>query len=450
MFDKIFKQAVISRKNNVAAYEERLRLEKEKKEREEAEKALKNVVRYMNVDYRDNNCSSELLHLIDKYEFEVLSYEQNLNSDDIENPLYYGEEPLEIYRCKKNNWTFEIKNYPDCDINEGIFSICNLKNISTGEKVDFYCDLGCRNTSDNKLNSFLNLTNFNSEKQYIKERYAKFFEIPSLLISKGVECKVIEEDYTLEGCGFLCEVNYSLSPLLNKGDKAKVFFLKFTINFIGNAELFVLKNKNDFRIETLCTYSHTDAKYKFQYNSGADIDELIRCMNCFYEQINKRIGYLEGDRYYSNLDIVKYFDSIMKDEKLHSKTNHYLVKFENCYGRYKNTANKYKGQEIYISKNLVINDAGIWAEGDEINNSHITIEYNTNKDDKNCILNIKNYIYKDMDSVTETSMHNGVFYVDLKPEFMIDEIEIKGSYLYIMEYLDKYIKTIFKIYEIIE
>lgn len=445
MFDKIFHKATISRENNAALYQEMLRLEKERKAKEESENSLKNTVRYMNVDYRSDNCSDELLELIDQYEFEILSYEKNLN-DELDSDTW-----LEIYRCRKNNWTFEIKNYPDYDIEEGIYSIGNLKNILIGRDVNFYCDLGCRNTCQSELDAFIRLLDCNSEKQYVEETYKEFYDIPLLLVRNGMDCTVIEEDFTIGKGGFTCKIDFSSSPLKKEKDKVTVLYLKFRHYIDKDSQLFVCR-EDERKFVSFHRYSDDDSdlKYYFNYTDRNDIDELVKCINCFYEHSNRRVGYLEEGKYYSNHDVIKYFKSVMDNNEIFEKRNHHLIRMEDIYGSSNCCVNKYKGVEIYVGKNLIINDAGGWAEGDEINSSHITVEYNTNKDNKSCVLSIKNYIYKNTDSIYDTIFEDHIYDIRLNPTFMVDELEIKGSFSYIMKCLDEYVTNMMKIYEILK
>lgn len=444
MFNDIFNSALSSRERNVRYYKEKTRIENEVKRKDDNERLLKNVVGYMNVDYKTDNCSLELLNLINKYNFQILSYEKNFDVRE-----YDDDEPVEVYRCKKNNWTFDICHYSDFNIREGIFNITALKNVVTGKEVDFYCDLGCRATDELKLNVFLKLMNFNGEKQYIENEYKVFFDVPGLLCKMGVVCNIINENYTIKNAGFICEIDYSSSSLVREDDRKHRFYLKFEQNYTKDSELVIFENSNIDEMNMFVEFN-IETKNRLKYRNHQDLNELVKCMDAFYEQINGRMGYEENGIYYSNNDIVEYLNSIINDKRIYDKTNHYLIRLDGYKGKYNCRANKYTGQEIFVSKNLVINDAGYWAEGEEINNSHITVEYNRNDDKDCCILTILNYIYKDADSYFEDIIDNDDYYLELNPIFLVGEVKIKGTYTYIMRCLDDYIKGMMKIYEIIE
>ena len=83
------------------------------------------------------------------------------------------------------------------DIPEGIFSVRDIKNKLSGEVVDFYADIGCRNTFKPRLDSFLEFLTYNSLEDYVENVYKKYLVLPELLREKGYNVEAIDYSFKL-------------------------------------------------------------------------------------------------------------------------------------------------------------------------------------------------------------------------------------------------------------
>lgn len=339
--------------------------------------------RESNIDYEIDCYSKELLQLIKKFNFEIQSYEKFFDFD-----VYDYAPTLETYYCKKNNWQFVINNVSDCDIPEGIFSLTNIKNINSEEKSDVYCDLGCRNTGKERLNTILELFEYNSMKEYISSKYSIYFELPSLLRTHGYTVKAVDFSFDLnEANGYL------------KLDNSNVF-VKVYRAWYDDLKL-VVTNNNQWNVNYSNDNFSRDVGYYFNYTSSSDIQELIKCIEAFKSHIRGEIGYPMLGTYYSNSDVYQLFDSLRDTNDYYKECwNHYHItvdhtRFNDSRGYDTNSliVNKYTGLEIYTRTTLKFNDAAQWSIGDNVNASYITFIYDKRISNK-CKLIIDNIIYK--------------------------------------------------------
>lgn len=455
MFEDILSKARTSKNSNNAKYKQMKKEADELKAQKEAEKTLKVVAGYMNTDYRKENCSSELLGLIDRYGFEIKSYELNME----EKESYY-DTLLETYHCKYNDWLFDINNYSDIDIAEGIFSIRNLKNAKTGEKVEYYCDLGCRNTCEGELKKLLRFLECKSEKEFAKKEYAAYIELPSILRQAGVDFTVKLKKFTLNNPCLALSINYENKENQGMYVRYKKVLLRILNHWSDELQLVITKDKgwedNSDRYASALSYG--EHFYSFKYNSSDDASELIRCIDAYYDHINGNIGFFEDGKYYSNSDVDRFFDSLRNDKKAFDKWNHYAIivngvtpSYGKCGSNRNNILNKYKGIEINAETELVFNDAAQWSEGDEINKSIIKVIYDKNIDANNCILIVENYIYTDDDEYLQEIYDEESAYeysMIMNPQFMVGKVEFRGSFSEVMTKIKEYVYTMCNIYEI--
>ena len=434
-FDVIFKKAQEVKIENDKVDQERKKIQKIN----EAKEKIKVVGGYTTNDYRKSNCSAELLNLIDKHNFKIKSYIKNTDYDDFYNEL------LETYYCEFNCWSFTINNYSDVDITEGIFQVTNIKNKITGETVDFYCDLGCRNTSDMQLEKFIKFLSFKSNSEFVEDYYSEYIKLPKLLIKNGVGCEIVKEEYSLNSIGTILKIDENV-------------YLSFGTDY--EDQIFI-KLSDKIKRHTICD----ELVYIFEYKNGQGIEELIKCIKCFKEHVEGKVGFLEGGKYFGNKDIQRYIDkfidSVKKSEDGYEKWNHCLFKLRSIqdvdfilepFGK---KINKYSGIEIFKKYELIFNDHSQWSIGDKTNKSIITIEYNTKEDKDNCILDIKNsistnmdddtnlYEYEDYDDGDEDSLEGAI-----NDEYNTTNVVEKGSFSYIMSKLNDYIENMCKIYEV--
>ena len=427
-FDIIFKKAQEVKIENDKVDQERKKIQKIN----EAKEKIKVAGGYTTNDYRKSNCSTELLNLIDKYNFKIKSYIKNAD---------YGEfyhELLETYYCEFNNWSFTINNYSDVDIAEGIFQVSNIKNKITGEKVDFYCDLGCRNTSYIQLEKFIKFLSFKSNSEFVEDYYGEYMKLPKLLIKNGVDCEIVKEEYSLNSIGTILKIDEKVYLGFGRDYEDQVF----------------IKLSDKIKRHTV----RDELVYNFEYKSEQDIEELIKCIKCFKEHVEGKVGFLESGKYFGNKAIERYIDkfidSVKKSEDGYEKWNHYLFKLRPIHDddfmleSFGKKINKYNGIEIYKKYELIFNDYSQWAIGDKTNKSIITIEYNTKEDKENCILDINNSINTSADDTNLYAYDEYEDYEDGDDDYNVINVVEKGSFSYIMSKLNDYIESMCKIYEV--
>lgn len=435
--------------NAKKAYEENLltHSEKEKKVKQEKEEknflvAKKRETKESNVNYEKDCYSKELLELIKKFKFEIQSYEKFFDFDEDD----YAP-TLEKYWCKKNNWQFEIENIRDYDIEEGIFSLSEIKNIASEEKLDFYCDLGCRNTGDERLNTVLELFEFEFIDEYISSKYSLYFELPGLLRANGYPVEEIDFSFKLnEPNGYL------------KLDKN--VFLKVYRAWHDDLKLVVTNDKR-WDVNSSNDSSSSDIGYYFDYTSSDDIPELIKCIEAFKSHIRGEIGFPMFGMYFKSSDVYNIFDSLRDKENYFKECwNHYHITVEHLkfwdergYAKNPLVVNKYIGLEIYTRTILKFNDAAQWSIGDNVNVSSITFIYDKRISDK-CKLIIDNMICKSNDEAIYEFEYNYEDDNEAKNNVIPEKhekavrLEFDGNFMELYETLTSYIHTMCKIHNI--
>lgn len=391
----------------------------------------------MNADPEKDCYSKELLELIKKFNFNIESYEkvENVNYDD-----YCPT--LETYYCSFNNWNFTIRNFSDVDIPEGIFSVRDIKNKLSEEVVDFYADIGCRNTSKPRLDSFLEFLTYNSLEDYVENVYKKYLVLPELLREKGYNVEAIDYSFKLNDPKGYLKLGDNLYIVLYRSwfDDIKLVvtsYKKWDVNSSNNS---ISRNPSE-------------KAYYFEYNSINDIEELCLCIDAFKEEQSGHIGFCENGRYYNNNDVLMFFHNLKSSTKYHDAFNHYLIRLEhNDYWDKRGydednslIVNKYKGLEIYVQTELTFNDASQWSIGNIIHKSIITFEYDKRKNDKQCRLKIDNYIYNSDEEFGEYD-ENGEWI--LNKDKLEDSVEIYGTFTEVFESLKSYVNIMCEIFEL--
>jgi hypothetical protein len=433
--EMILKQAKKTNEINKIIHSQRLEQEKLDKETKEKEVESKRENKVTTINYETDCYSEELLGLIKQYKFEIESYEK---FTDIDYDDYCPT--LEIYYCNFNNWNFEIKNFSDVDIEEGIFAIGKVKHVVTGEELEFYCDLGCRNTGKEKLNHFLDFITYNSLQDYVNEKYEKYVLLPKLLKEQG---------YNIE------EVNYSFKLNEPQGylKLADKLFVKVYRAWMDDFKLVVT---NDYKWDVNSANDSVNnvwnkKAYFFNYNSINDIEELCKCIDAFKDDMKGKIGYQERDLYYGNDDIIRLFNEFETSNNKEERNTYLIqIKHKNYWDRrgYDEDnsviTNKYKGLEIYTETELTFNDASQWSKGNLINKSIITFKYDKREDSNKCKLIIDNYIYETEDDILDFDYDEEEY--KYKPAK--NKVEISGTFTELYEILEEYIRNMFKIHDI--
>lgn len=340
---------------------EKRQLEEKKMNSLEKETIKDNYVEFIDIE---NNCySKELFEIIKKLGFTITKYVKNSNPDYDD---YYCT--AEIYSCIYNNWQFDVKNLPDYDIEEGIFAIYDIKNNITKEVVKNYLDIGCRNTSKEKLDNFIMLLENSSYEDFFNKRYYLYKKAIDKL-KEFCEVKEILNDVEK------FPIRLSLVPELSiNPERKKIYFIATETECIISVD-----EKNSYFYK----YYTTTPKCE------NDINNLQKIVKCFIEDIDGKIGYFENGKYFNNKDIHNFFKKL-KETFSYEIFNHYKIQiYRNDYKG--DIINKYEGQEIYYGTNVLFNDASQWSIGDIAINFTFVIKYNKELCDK-IILNI--YAYK--------------------------------------------------------
>lgn len=333
-----------------------------KREEAELEEKLDNGL--MNDNYEANHRSEELLSLIKKYGFIIHGYKLETDVDDDD-----YEALLETYFCEKNNWTFSIRNSEDFDIDEGIFAIGDLKNIETGEAVDFYCDLGCRNTSPEKLEMFLKFLSFNSLDEFSKDAYPYIYTLPYLLEAQGYTAELIDFSVGIDHIKGYISINNEIDITFNPASER-------LIGYISNQ-----KNKKRFT---------KTVRYSFEYRGDSDFGILCDMINAFSKHIHGECGFFENGKYYTQNDFSLFLESFRDKENPYKKCwNNYLITIKEQDNNDK--INKYTGQEILGSAVISFNDAAQWSIGTSSCICVIDLSYNRKIDSNNCYLSMNFY-----------------------------------------------------------
>lgn len=433
---EIFVQAKNAVVENKTVYEQALELEKLRAAEKEQDEQEKRQFQVKKGNPETDNCSEELYEYIQEFGFTIDSYEKyELTFDRYGYPV---DETLEMYYCSFGAWEFKIRNVADVDIEEGIFSLSEIIHKETGEKVNFYCDLGCRNTSEARRDEVLDFLTYPSLETYIQDAYGKYLRLPELLRKKGLNVEEIDFSFGLNSPkGYLTiEKNLYVKVYRAWFDDLKV----------------VVTNDSTWDVNSSNDHWGRKKAYYFDYRSVDDIDELIRCIKAFKEEQEGKIGYYENGQYYRNQDVVDFYDSLRSKEDYYKDAwNHYEIQIEHNnkwdqrgYEEEESTVlNKYKGLELFVTTELTFNDAAQWSKGDLINKSFITFEYDKRKSDQ-CRLFIQNYVYED----------ELTYYDEEKESHVIDEtkcvatFEQFGSFLELMEILKSYVYTMIDIHEV--
>lgn len=451
MFSKIYEKAISASKFNKENIEKRnvelaeydASTSEEEKIRDYAEEA-KWIV-FEKEPTKDDVWSEELLNIIHNNNFNILEYAKRV--DEIN---YYEDcgSIMEYYTLSNDKYKFIAKYRLDVDIDEGILSVNEVENLKTGEVIEFYLDLGCRNTGKAKFNDFLLLISCDSQDEYVTKKFAPYLKLPEMLEKYGY--KILDNTVTysterLKGFIRLDEKMY-IVPYTAWHDEVKVV--------VTNNPKWDVNDSNDYgRIGYYVEYSLDN------------FDVLVENIEAFKRHISGKYGYLEKDVYFKNNDIDTYFGKFTGKDKngnYRKAYNNRIVEFEKINGwdgrGYGNRPyiNLYKGLEMARHYQVTINpNCGYGYDFCDLlsNLSDIVIKYDTSIDKKNCILLINNYQYKIEDGIHVYDEDEDYDYIDkpsklLDQKFLVDTIEFHGSFTECISMLDDYLMKMFEIFEI--
>lgn len=424
MFKDLMEKVKAARIEDIKIHSERI-LEKElKRKQEDADRHLKMVAGYSNADYRTNNCSDELVDIINGYGFEIKSYKK----EDLKDNSGQRFSLLETYYCAYRNWSFDIKNKYEPYYGENKFSVSSVKNHRTDEHVDFSCYINGVDGEEETMSKFLVLLEYDDEESFIKDYYARYIQVPGLLKENGINCIIVKSEYRIAGIDCLIKIDEKI-------------YLKFYTSHDKKTYVFITSDKywNIHTMGFLTAMLQREIGYEFNYKSESDIGELIKCIESFSDHLNNKIGYIENDRYYSNKDIKNYFETLQDNYLAYDKwkygyvTISYKEEFQHIKddGSSLGTINKYKGVEVKFKVLLRFNQGGEYSIGDIKNISDITIVYDKNIDNNNCLLTIESELYKEC----EDTLYE-------------ENYEFKDTFTGVMKILDNYIKGLCEVYDV--
>lgn len=430
MFENVIRNAKAAREEDIKVHNERtLECELKKKQRY-ADRHLKLVARCSNTDYKTENYSKELLNFINEHGFEIKLYLKEKNEyggrviqNEIESPL----ELLETYSCVYRNWNFDIKNKYHRDTNRKFFFVDTVYNSRTQENHKTDWNLSYDYVGKEYYNKFLLLLECDDIKTFFKSHYRKYLEIPALLSKNNIECRVKKVSCKLDKLDIIIEVYKNIYV------KAYTYL----------DEIFmVVTNNREYDSPYRRHITRDDAnifEYYLDNKLHENIQELIKCIESFKKHLSGQIGYLEDGNYYSNKDIVKYFESLKDGELGDEKwiNGYVIIDFDKNFVHGENEAhkfsilNKYIGVEIKLKVCLTFNCKSNFSIGDTNNQSIITIIYDKNIDSNNCILNIKNSLYKEVNNVLQE-----------------EKYEFRDSFSGVMEIVDDYVRSLCGVHDV--
>lgn len=450
MFNKIYENAInASKYNKEKIIERNLVLEEYESSTSEEEKIrdYSNEAKWVVFEKEptsDDVWSEELLNIIRENNFNILEYAKRI--DQVNYYEDYGS-IMEYYTLSNNKYKFIAKYRLDVDIDEGILCVYDVENLKTGEVIEFYLDLGCRNTGKAKFDDFLLLISCDSKEEYISKKFASYLVLPEMLEKYGYEIldnTMVYSTERLKGFIKLGEKLY-IVPYTAWHDEVKVVVTndpKWDINssnYFGKMGYYV-----DFSLE--------------------NFDILIKNIESFKRHVAGKYGYLEGDTCFKNKDIEAYFERFKDKDKngnYRKAYNNRIIEIESINGwdgrGYGNIPyiNLYKGLEVAKHYQVTINPSSGYGYDfcDLFSNlSDIVLKYDTSIDKNNCILLINNYHYKNEDGVHiyDEDIYDHIDSLSdlLDKEFLVDTIEFRGSFSQCIEMIDKYLMKMFEIFEI--
>jgi hypothetical protein len=375
------------------------------------------------------NSNSEEVNMIQSLGLKIDTYEPQ--DPDVE---YYNAQ--EFYYCSNNRWQVYIRNLLyDADLGT-ILQVLNLTDKITGEKINFYCDLWCRNTGQDRLRQFKLLLE-HSLNEYKEIEFGKYFNLPNLLKDNGY---VVEENnfsFDTEECiGNLIVCNPNISET-----KCEIKIRHYNDKIINISKL----KTNRYLDETI--------SYSVNYNGEQDIQILCQQINKLIEHIDGKFGYLE-DRFYTNEDVDRFFEEYKdKFDYIEDMTESYSYAHfynenpsEEDIKEYKRISemaniNHYKGAEIYKKYELIV-DRDTYHFGGIGNTYEFEIIYNTNIDKDNCILNITHIL---SDYVGWNNRDEDDYNFDNEKSEFVTKETIKGKYTYVMKTLSDFLDQLLEI-----
>lgn len=303
--------------------------------------------------------------LIEKLGFSINRFEKIKEDDLGATGLYYGQ-----YK----DWIFPIH-----EVKGGPLIINEARNIRTGEKINYYCDLKFTETTEERYNTFIKIMKLGKEK-YIEEYYDHYFKLPQVFKSYGHSIDVKKEKKDVSDCQltFIVDEKYIINVFIDQEEKA-VLNIEHNLDYYSVEEAKKIKNE----------------PYEFTYNEEKDFTELVKCLEALEEERKGMCGYYEDGKYYNNKFITNLIHNTKNQLILERVTDMDIRKLEE-------KTDHYKGLEIY--NHFVMNFENKSGKNEKYD---IVFEFDKIKDEKHCILTIKseiNQLNKEYKNINECQL----------------------------------------------
>jgi hypothetical protein len=100
-----------------------------------------------------------------------------------------------VFVCRYQDWAFTC-GWGPCDIEVGIFALRDPVNIKTNESVEFYCDIFCNNTTEERLNRIIKMME-TSHQEVLEEMYNQKIALLEQMKERGFGITKLQEKRSL-------------------------------------------------------------------------------------------------------------------------------------------------------------------------------------------------------------------------------------------------------------
>lgn len=277
----------------------------------------------------------------------IRSYGINIHAVDKDPKQFYnrcvsslcdGTTSFRFY-CGKNNYRFLIEFDDDCDCAPGILHLRGLIDTNTNNKLDVSCDLYCHNQSKEKLNDFLSLIDSKNYDEYISKRFGHLFELIDLLKKTKYDVSCPNELIPKNNC-HINSFDFNFVITLTENNSQRECTL-----IPHNEHLYISRTLKQINVDNMTTgwfYEQTNmdincfnlnvisTAFKFDYRSALDFDELLKCIECYFEHKNGEYGYLQNGMYFNETHIKEKIDHL-NNSRLNQRLQYNSVS-NNYYG----------------------------------------------------------------------------------------------------------------------
>lgn len=214
--------------------------------------------------------------------------------------------------CNINNYTFDIiyseENYG------ATAKVTKIKNTTTNKETKYYINLLIAKNIE--LQDFLNFLNNINLKEYFRDKFRDFFELPNLLKEKGfiVSRNTVPTNKCHEF--FMCinlickkgECNVVITP-----SNEKIIYVFPNVSILNTKKSFICKNIKKIRNTDVFIFS--SFAYTLKNYTKNDFNKLINCIDCLLDYYNGNYGYYDilTEKYHNDSIIVEFCKDINKN-----------------------------------------------------------------------------------------------------------------------------------------